>query len=65
MRNLWLDIKYVSFCHFGWNCNRNFTSTYGCVHCGRTGYETWKGRRYYGAEVCKQVRLEMMRNRDR
>lgn len=25
MRNLWLDIKYVFFCHFGWNCNRNRT----------------------------------------
>lgn len=60
---VWWRLKYIVICHLGWNCKRNFTSTYGCIHCGRSGYETLKGRRYYGAQHCRDVLDAMRRNR--
>lgn len=60
---VWLRLKYVFVCHLGWKCKRNFTSTLGCWNCHRTGYETLKGRCYYGAQHCRDVREGMRRNR--
>ena len=57
------QLAYVFVCWLGWKCKRNFTSTLGCRHCWRTGYETLRGRRYFGRQHCKEVREEMRRNR--
>lgn len=50
---------YVFVCRLGWSCRRNFTATLGCWNCGRTGHETAKGRRYYGAQHCRDAIDEM------
>lgn len=60
----WLRLKYMFVCHLGWSCNRNFTNTLGCIHCRRTGFETWKGRRYYGKDVCDSAVSAMRARRE-